>query len=45
MDSDEAFVCEGYEQDGGMEMRKYNFYFGWDFFSVEVAVGSSYVSF
>ena len=21
-----------YEQDGGIEMRKYNFYFGWDFF-------------
>ena len=30
--SDNGFFCEGYEQDGGIEMCKYNFYFGWDFF-------------
>ena len=32
MNSDDGFVCEGYEQDGGIEMYKYNFYLGWDFF-------------
>ena len=39
MNSDDRFVCEGYKQDGGIEMRKYISIL------VGVAVGLSYVFF